>query len=66
MDNSRHIAASTVKDICGGVSDMTLWRWLNDPTQEFPRPTYIRKRRYWREAAIREWWEVRSREQIAA
>ncbi|MDX3908752.1 MAG: hypothetical protein QHC67_02930 [Sphingobium sp.] len=45
---------------------MTLWRWLNDPATAFPQPIYIRRRRYWREGEIREWWEARSREQIAA
>jgi predicted DNA-binding transcriptional regulator AlpA len=44
---------------------MTLWRWQNDAAQNFPQPIYIRKRRYWRDAEISQWWETRSREQIA-
>jgi len=34
---------------------MSLWRWLNDPAMNFPRPIYIAKRRYWREAEIVAW-----------
>lgn len=51
----RRIQAAEVRIICGGVSDMTLWRWLNDPTLDFPRPIYIGRRRYWREAEILAW-----------
>jgi len=49
------ISAATVRDLCGGVSDMTLWRWLNDRDMNFPEPVYIQKRRYWREAELGEW-----------
>ena len=29
------------------ISDMSLWRWLHDQKLLFPRPIYIRRRRYW-------------------
>lgn len=29
-----------------GVSLMTLWRWDHDPDLNFPKPVYIRKRKY--------------------
>jgi predicted DNA-binding transcriptional regulator AlpA len=29
-----------------GVSSMTLWRWDHDPALNFPKPTYIRGRKY--------------------
>jgi len=52
----RRIQAAAVRDLCGGVSDMWLWRRLDsDPT--FPRPTYISKRRFWREREILAWLE---------
>lgn len=41
----------TAKDVCarfGGVTTMSLYRWLKDETLNFPRPIEIRKRRYWR------------------
>ena len=55
---NRLIKASQVRDLCGGVSDMWLWRRLkDDPT--FPRPVYIRKRRFWREANLLNWLDSR-------
>lgn len=56
---NRRIPAASVCDLCGGVSDMTLWRWLNDPDLDFPKPIYIGRRRYWREAEILAWLESR-------
>ncbi|TPI56171.1 MULTISPECIES: hypothetical protein [unclassified Mesorhizobium] len=53
------ILAPTVRLICGGISDMTLWRWLNGetdprtgkttpPVADFPKPArIINRRRYW-------------------
>ena len=55
----RRIPASTVQQMCGNVSAMTLHRWLNNPELEFPKPQYIGRRRYWREAEIIEWLEAR-------
>lgn len=54
--SERRIQAAAVRDLCGGVSDMWLWRRLDrDPT--FPRPTYISKRRFWRERDVLQWLE---------
>jgi len=55
----RRIQAATVRQMCGGVSDMTLWRWLDNPELDFPRPIYIGRRRYFREAEIIDWLESR-------
>lgn len=60
------ISAAAVRDLCGGVSDMTLWRWLNDPDLAFPRPTYIGRRRYFREAEISVWIEAQAEESRGA
>lgn len=38
-----------------GVTDMTLWRWLRDDALSFPRPIYIKTRRYWREDELSDW-----------
>ena len=56
----KRIPARSVCDICGGVSDMTLHRWLKDPEKAFPRPIYIGKRRYWREAEILTWLDAQA------
>lgn len=53
------ISASAVREICGGISDMSLWRWLQDDALAFPRPIYIQKRRFWREAEILSWLDAR-------
>lgn len=62
---SKLLTAAAVRDALGGVSDMTLWRWLNDPALSFPKPIYIARRRYWREADIIEWLEARKTETAA-
>lgn len=49
------IPAKAVRELCGGISDMTVWRWQHDPALDFPRPAYVQKRRYWREAEILDW-----------
>lgn len=57
--SGRIIKAQDLRAICGGISDMTLWRWLNDPALDFPRPIYLGRRRYWREAEVQAWIEAR-------
>ena len=32
-----------------GISEMSLWRWLRDPSTGFPRPIIICSRRYFDE-----------------
>jgi predicted DNA-binding transcriptional regulator AlpA len=45
---SKHLLpAKEIRAMFGGVSDMTLWRWLQDESLGFPQPTVIRSRRYW-------------------
>ena len=48
------------------ISDMTLWRWLNDPAMKFTEPIYINRRRYWREGQIVDWLEHRQHAEVAA
>lgn len=59
MTEGKRITATKVRDLCGDVSDMTLWRWLNDPALNFPKPIYIARRRFWREADVIAWLEAR-------
>jgi predicted DNA-binding transcriptional regulator AlpA len=38
------------------ISDMSLWRWLQDPLLNFPPPTFVvRRHRFWDEAILRQW-----------
>lgn len=46
------ITAAEVRARFGGISDMTLWRWLDDAALGFPRAVYIQRRRFWRESEI--------------
>lgn len=54
------IPAASVRNICGGVSDMTLWRWTHTPELNFPKPIYIGKRRYWRADELEAWIDARA------
>ena len=58
----KRIQAAAVRDLCGDVSDMTLWRWLNE--RNFPKPVYIGNRRFWKESEIIAWLEAQA-EKIA-
>lgn len=50
-----YLTAKQVRLRYGGISDMSLWRWLADPDLEFPQPERIRKRRYWRASRLDAW-----------
>lgn len=54
------ITAKVVRELCGDISDMSLWRWLSDPALKFPKPVYIQKRRFWREAEVLNWIEAKA------
>jgi predicted DNA-binding transcriptional regulator AlpA len=54
---NKRLQASAVRTLCGDISDMTLWRWL--ATRNFPKPIYIGRRRFWREAEVIEWLDAR-------
>lgn len=46
------LTSREVRGMFGGVSDMSLWRWLQDSEMGFPKPLIMRRRRYWRQADI--------------
>ncbi len=58
---NRRIPASEVRELCGDVSDMTIHRWLNRTDLNFPKPIYIGRRRYWKEADVLAWLEAQPR-----
>ena len=62
MNKEMRVPSAKVRALCGGISDMTLWRWLNDPTKAFPRPAYIGRRRYWKETDVIVWLNAQSAE----
>lgn len=54
-DDDDLIGSRAVRDAFGGISDMSLWRWTQNPKLNFPPPdVVIRGRRYWRRDTIRQ------------
>ena len=41
-----------------GVHVRTIERWIEDPELQFPRPVYIRRRRYIKADELRAWEEL--------
>jgi predicted DNA-binding transcriptional regulator AlpA len=54
------IGARQLRKKVGNISDMTLYRWLHDARLNFPKPTFIQKRRYWREEDVDRWLDERA------
>ena len=55
---SRLIKQSDVKHMIGDVSDMTIWRWLNEEGYEslgFQKPIKIKTRNYWNINSVQKW-----------
>jgi predicted DNA-binding transcriptional regulator AlpA len=60
-DNPRSISpACQVRSQCGGISDMTLYRWIHDDSLAFPKPFYINRRRFWFDDEIAFWLEAQT------
>jgi hypothetical protein len=55
LSDPEYIGSRQVKRRYGDVSDMALWRWLHNPKVNFPKPTIINRRRYWRVAELEAW-----------
>lgn len=45
------VTQSQLKQLAGGISDMTVWRWRRAGI--IPEPTNIRGRNYWRGRVVR-------------
>ncbi len=56
---ARMIPSAAVRHICGGVSKVTLHRWMKRPDLAFPRPVAIGQRNYWHEAELLAWLKAR-------
>jgi hypothetical protein len=60
----------TARQVCtklGGISSMTLWRWLGSETVRFPQPTArINNRRFWSVGVIRRWQAEQRSEGVVA
>ena len=54
----KRIASAAVRELCGGISDMTLHRWSK--SRGCPEPFRIAGRRYWKEADVLAWLDTQS------
>jgi predicted DNA-binding transcriptional regulator AlpA len=50
-----YLTAVQVRKRYGDMSEMTLWRWLDDDDMRFPRPLRIHRLRYWKEHELDAW-----------
>jgi len=41
------VTSREVRRMFGGVSEMTLWRWMRSESIRFPRPISISNKNYW-------------------
>jgi predicted DNA-binding transcriptional regulator AlpA len=55
MDDSEYLLPAGMVRARYNVSDMSIWRWLNDDRLGFPKPLRIHNRRFWRLADLRAW-----------
>lgn len=44
----KYITAHQLRDVLGGISNATLWRWMNDPAKALPKPIKIGAARLWK------------------
>jgi predicted DNA-binding transcriptional regulator AlpA len=54
MSNRKLVSSSRVRERCGGISEMTLWRWRKDSNLNFPIPVTIRGRNFYDDDEIAE------------
>ena len=51
----KQITSKELRAVLGGISDMSLWRFIHDPYLKFPKPTYIKRRRFWSQNELEAW-----------
>ena len=60
------IKSEAVREMCGGISRMTLWRWTKNPDLGFPAPYVFGGVRCWNEAEVLSWREAQRAQGVAA
>jgi predicted DNA-binding transcriptional regulator AlpA len=58
MDRPEYVPAPVARREILGVSEMTVWRWRQDPSLGFPQAVRIRSRLYYRADELRAWMET--------
>ena len=64
MNLDQKITSKQVRELLGGISDMSLWRFLHDKKLGFPKPIYINRRRFWSREELKQWLEQRPRDYL--
>ena len=54
----RLLTKKEVREICGGISEATFWRWRRDPEVKFPDAISFGGKTFWRQTAINAWFET--------
>lgn len=66
MNDDIYLTAKQVKARYGGLSDMSLWRWLRDAKSEFPSPIMAGRKRLWLLRDLEKWERSRASSKAAA
>ncbi|PTE12716.1 transcriptional regulator [Fuscovulum blasticum DSM 2131] len=54
------VNSKSVMQRLGGISRVSLWRYVNDPDLDFPQPIVVRTRRFWKEDDLAKWVDSRA------
>jgi predicted DNA-binding transcriptional regulator AlpA len=65
-DPNRLIGSRELRELFGGVSTMSIWRWTHGGEPEFPKPVKIAKRNFWRLGAVLSFITERERASLEA
>ena len=60
-----YLTSRQVRERYGNCSDMTIWRWQNDPALNFPQPMKINHRRLWTQESLERFDAERTAESAA-
>lgn len=55
--SEQYLRSDAVREKFGGISDITLRRWVNDPEIGFPKPKVIGRRWFFKVGDIEAWEE---------
>ena len=63
VDDQTRVTQPDAAKLLGNVSQMTLWRWRNDPAMNFPKSIEINGRHYYIRSEILNWRPSAKRDQ---
>ena len=60
----KKITSKDLRELLGGVSDMSPWSFIRDKKLGFPKPIYINQRQFWSHEELKKWLEQRPRDYL--